>query len=87
MWGLHAWGPRGSDPTAGEVTAADPVPQGTAIGAPTAVATGAKKTSSSLSSAKDELRTPRAIGAPGCLTQSQAAAAVVVKHSASNMLT
>ena len=26
MWGLHAWGPRGSDPTAGEVTAADPVP-------------------------------------------------------------
>jgi len=26
VWGLHAWGPRGSDPTAGEVTAADPVP-------------------------------------------------------------
>ena len=26
MWGLHAWGPRGSDPTTGEVTAADPVP-------------------------------------------------------------
>ena len=29
VWGLHAWGPRGSDPTAGEVTAADPVPCGT----------------------------------------------------------
>ena len=28
MWGLYAWGPRGSDPTAGEVTAADPVPAG-----------------------------------------------------------
>jgi len=27
VWGLHAWGPRGSDPTAGEVTAADPVPR------------------------------------------------------------
>ena len=26
VWGLHTWGPRGSDPTAGEVTAADPVP-------------------------------------------------------------
>ena len=26
VWGLHAWGPRSSDPTAGEVTAADPVP-------------------------------------------------------------
>ena len=26
VWDLHAWGPRGSDPTAGEVTAADPVP-------------------------------------------------------------
>ena len=26
VWGLHEWGPRGSDPTAGEVTAADPVP-------------------------------------------------------------
>ena len=29
MWGLHTWGPRGSDPTAGEVTAADPVPSAT----------------------------------------------------------
>jgi len=27
VWGLHAWGPRGSDPTAEEITAAaDPVP-------------------------------------------------------------
>ena len=31
MWGLHAWGPRGSDPTAGEVTATDPVPGGRGV--------------------------------------------------------
>ena len=31
VWGLHAWGPRGSDPTAGEVTAADPVPDASTV--------------------------------------------------------
>ncbi|KAG2607366.1 hypothetical protein PVAP13_4NG243511 [Panicum virgatum] len=31
VWGLHAWGPRGNDPTTEEVTAADPVPFSRAI--------------------------------------------------------